>query len=277
MSSLRPLVKPEVNLAQPRPAGRPPTLDFLPLAKLRIDDSYQRTIERKGLATIVRICNEFDWNRFAPLIVARIAGKDEHYAVIDGQHRATAALLRGFDLVPCAIVDASELEQPAIFAAVNGNVTPVTIFQLFKAARAAKAPWAVAIDQVCADAGIIPLLYPKARREIKPFETMAIGTLRQQIIRFGESDVAAALKRARQQPRAAEPGFWNSALINYAVAEWRVGQGKRAEPSAAGSDSSHTMASRIRDLKAKGYSRFAIQAALRVKLADIEAALDCRA
>jgi hypothetical protein len=34
------------------------------------------------------------------------------------------------------------------------------------------------------------------------------------------------------------------------------------------------MAQRIRDLRKKGYSRFAIQAALRVKLADIEAAIE---
>jgi hypothetical protein len=273
MTSLRPLTKPEINISTSGSAGRPPKLDFLPLAKLRIDDTYQRSIERKGLATIVRICNEFDWNRFAPLIVARIPGKEELYAIIDGQHRATAALLRGFDLVPCAVVEASVLEQPAIFAAVNGNVTPITIFQLFKAARAAKVPWAVAVDQVCAEAGIVPLLYPKAKREIKPFETMAIGTLRQNIIRFGESDVAAALKLAKINPNAAEPGFWNSTAINYAVAEWRVAQGKRAEPASVSETSSLSMAQRIRDLRDKGHSRFAIQAALSVKLADIEAAI----
>lgn len=273
MTTLRPLTKPEINISTRGSAGRPPKLDFLPLSKLRIDDTYQRTIERKGLATIVRICNEFDWNRFAPLIVARVPGPEERYAIIDGQHRATAALLRGFDKVPCAIVEATALEQPAIFAAVNGNVTPVTIFQLFKAARAAKAPWAVAIDQVCAEAGIVPLVYPKAKREIRPFETMAIGTLRQQIIRFGESDVAAALKHARQQQGAAESGFWSSTAINYAVAEWRVAQGKRAEPTASAGGPTQSMAQRIRDLRAKGYSRFAIQAALRVKLSEIEAAI----
>lgn len=273
MTDLRPLTKPDVNISTSGSAGRPPKLDYLPLSNLRIDDTYQRTIERKGLATILRICNEFDWRRFAPLIVARVPGPEELYAIIDGQHRATAALLRGFDRVPCCIVEATALEQPAIFAAVNGNITPVTIFQLFKAARAAKAGWAVAIDQVCAEAEITPLVYPKSRKEIKPFETMAIGTLRKNIIRFGEQDVAAALKHARRQPGAAEPGFWSSTAINYAVAEWRVGQGKRAEPSTSADPSTPTMAQRIRDLKAKGYSRFAIQAALRVKLSEIEAAI----
>lgn len=270
MSQMRPLARPQVNIAETVSAGRPPKLDFLPLAKLRIDDTYQRTIERKGLTTIVRICNEFDWNHFAPLIVARIPGSEELYALIDGQHRATAALLRGFDLVPCAIVDATAIEQPAIFAAVNGNVTPVTIFQLFKAARAAKAEWALAIDRVCTEAGIVPLLYPKSKKEIRPFETMAIGTLRHAIIRFGTGDVAAALKHARQHSRAAEPGFWSSVFIRSAIDDHRATQGERKKPIAA---SAVPMAQRIRELRAKGYSRFAIQAALRVKLSDIEAAI----
>jgi hypothetical protein len=271
MSSLRPLVKPEVNLAQPRPAGRPPTLDFLPLAKLRIDDSYQRTIERKGLATIVRICNEFDWNRFAPLIVARIAGKDEHYAIIDGQHRATAALLRGFDLVPCAIVNASAMEQPAIFAAVNGNVTPITILQLFKAARASKAEWAMEVDGVCKDAGLVPLVYPRPKSVIRPFETMAIGTLRRNIARFGVADVTRALKQAARQPDAADPGFWTSGAIDYAVAEWRTEQGKRQQPERPADGV--PLAQRIVELRKRGHSRFAIQSALGCKLSEIEAAL----
>lgn len=270
MSTLRPLTKPPylaVNIA--KPAGKQPQLAFLSLSSLRVDDRYQRRIERRGLKTIQRIVDEFDWNRFAPLVVARVPGKEELYTIIDGQHRATAALLRGIDKVPCAIVDASAAEQPGIFAAVNGNVTPITIFQMFKAARAAKQEWALDIDRACAAAGLTPLCYPKAKKEIKPFETMAIGTLRHSIIRFGVDEVAQALKAAARQKGADDPGFWSSLTIKMAVSEWRVSQGKRPEPEPPAS----SLAQRIRDLKEKGYSRFAIQAALRVKLSEIEAAI----
>lgn len=270
MSTLRPLTKPDLQLAAPKSAGKPPKLEFLSLSKMRIDDSYQRRIERRGLSTIVRICNEFDWNRFAPLIVARVPGPEEVYSIIDGQHRATAALARGFDLVPCAIMSASALEQASIFAAVNGNVTPITILQLFKAARAAKVEWAVDVDRVCAGAGLKPLTYPKARNIIEPFETMAIGTLRKLIMRFGVAEVTAALAKAVHQPAAAEPGFWNSAAIDYAVSDWRTGQGKRQEALPA---PAADLNQRIRDLKARGYSRVAIQAQLRVPYAVIEAAI----
>jgi hypothetical protein len=270
MSELRELTRPVVNIAHVKPAGRPPRLDFLPLSQMRIDDAYQRRIEGRGLQTIVRICNEFDWRRFTPVIVARIAGKQELYAVIDGQHRATAALLRGFDKVPCAILDASALEQPAIFAAINGNVTPVTIFQLFKAARAAKAEWALDIDEACATGGIVPLLYPKPKSTIRPFETMAIGTLRRSIMRFGKDQVGAAIKAVRAERGADEPGFWRSSTIDRAVFEYRSAMSK---PVAEAQRDGVTVAQRIRELKKRGHTRFAIQTGLGVKLSEIEEAL----
>lgn len=271
MSDLQPLTKPDVQIAPLKSAGRPPSLDFLPLSKLRVDDSYQRRIERRGLSTIVKICNEFDWSKFAPVIVAPVPGKLKLYAIIDGQHRATAALMHGFDLVPCAIVEAKPQDQPAIFAAINGNVTPITIFQLFKAARAAKADWAVEIDTVCKGGGLVPLVYPKPKSVIKPFETMAIGTLRRNIARFGASEVSAALAAATALPEAAEPGYWNSMAIDYAVAEWRTHKGKRQ--AAVPAIDFKSRAEKIRELKGRGYTRFAIQQAVGCKLADIEEAL----
>lgn len=269
MTSLRPLTAPTFNLAEPKSAGRPPKLDFLPLASLRIDDSYQRTIEARGMRTIATIHNEFDWNRFAPLIVAHVPGSAQ-YVIIDGQHRATAALLRGFEKVPCAIVEATAMEQASIFSAVNGTVTPITIFQLFKAARAAKVEWALEIDTVCKASGLTPLVYPKAKSSIKPFETMAIGTLRRNIARFGTRDVMAALVQMARQSGADEPGYWTSTNIDHGVADWRPGQGKRAEPAVL---ASVPLAQHIRDLRKKGHSRFAIQAALRCKLSEIEDAI----
>jgi hypothetical protein len=269
MSALRPLARPDVIIAPPKSAGRPPRLDFLPLSKLRIDDVYQRPIERRGIATIVRICNEFDWNRFSPLIVAPVPGTDV-FAIIDGQHRATAALLLGYEKVPCAIVEAHARDQAAIFTAVNGNVTPVSILQLFKAARAAGTEWAVTLDQVCTAAGLTPLVYPKPKSAIKPFETMAIGTLRRNIARFGAKLVTTALSQAARQPGAGEPGFWNSYAVDGAVMNFRPAQQR---PSADGAAAATPMAERIRALKGRGYTRFAIQASLGVKLADIEDAL----
>jgi len=267
MTALRPLSRPPIAAGKVK--GAPPKLAFLALDRLRINDAYQREITRKGLSTIASICAGFNWSRFAPLVVARAPGGEGFYAIIDGQHRATAAVILGLKTVPCAIVEASESEQAGIFAAVNGNVTPVTILQLFKAARAAGAEWALQIDDVCTRAGLTALVYPKAKSEIRPFETMAIGTLRKCIIRFGVDEVAAALKDAARHNGADEPGFWSSRAIDAAIAEYRTTHGKRPEPVVE----TTTTAARIRELYQRGHTRFAIQAALRVKLADIEAAI----
>lgn len=269
MSDLQPLTVPIAAMPKGKVRGRVPELGFVGLDKLRVNPKFQREITRRGLATISRIVGNFSWSRFAPLMVARVPGEDGLCSVIDGQHRATAALIIGIEMVPCAIVDATESEQAAIFSAVNGNVTPVTILQLFKAARAANAEWARQIDEVCTASGLTALVYPKARSSIAPFETMAIGTLRKNIIRFGTEDVAAALSQATRQAGAAEPGFWSSSAIDHAIADHRTQEGKRSAPTI----SETSTAERIRELYKRGHSRFAIQAALRVKLSDIEAAI----
>jgi len=271
MNTLRLLEKPVVALASPRPAGRPPRLAFLPIAALRIDGSFQRELTPRGRSNILHIANDFNWARFTPLMVARVPGKQEIYSIIDGQHRATAALLRGYELVPCAVVEAAAAEQAAIFAAVNGRVTPVTVLQLFKAARAAGEAWAKDVDAACAMAGLTALSYPKPRSTIRPFETMAIGTLRKLAGRFGVPQLGEALAQAARQPGADEPGFWGSASIEHAMSSHREAQGlKHVADAAAGTV---PFAERVRELKGRGYSRFAIQAATGARLADIERVL----
>src|SRR5262249_46646719 len=116
-------------------AGDKPQLRWIAIACLRIDRTYQREIVRRGAANIVRIAREFDWTRFGTVIVA------EHeqglYTVIDGQHRTTAAALRGIRDVPCQVVRATTAEAAAAFAAINGNITLMTAQQLHTARLAA--------------------------------------------------------------------------------------------------------------------------------------------
>src|SRR5690606_16959607 len=73
--------------------------------------------------------------RFAPVLCAPIEGG--LYSIIDGQHRVHAAAMCGVEAVPCQIVQIDKQEQAASFAAVNGNVTKITAFNLLKAALAA--------------------------------------------------------------------------------------------------------------------------------------------
>jgi len=91
---------------------------------LLVDTEYQREIGRRGAVNVVQIAEHFDWSKFAPVIVAPVAGG--HFAIVDGQHRTTAAMLRDIKEVPCQLVQADRAKQAAAYAAVNGNVTKTT-------------------------------------------------------------------------------------------------------------------------------------------------------
>jgi ParB-like nuclease domain len=93
---------------------------------LAASDRRQRTPERRPHRPgLFRSC-------FAPVVVSPVAGGK--FAIIDGQHRTTAATLVGFDSVPCQIVIAAKEEQAAAFKAINGTTTPISIMALHAAA-----------------------------------------------------------------------------------------------------------------------------------------------
>lgn len=197
--------------------GAKPELCFLPVASLRVDPAYQRPITKAGRKTIEKIVDGFQWAKFAPLIVTPI--RDGLYAIIDGQHRATAALICGFDRLPCNVVDAGAAEASAIFAAVNGTVTPLSVLALFRAARAAGEPWARGVQAACDAAGIEPLTHPVPRSRMKPRQTIAIGTLRKVVAQFGVETVGRVLAAEMARPGADVPGYLNSDRVRQAVLE----------------------------------------------------------
>jgi ParB-like nuclease domain len=67
--------------------------------ELVVDVTYQREIGRRGAVNVNQIAENFDWSKFAPVIVAPVEGGQ--FAIVDGQHRTAAAMLRGQEKVPC--------------------------------------------------------------------------------------------------------------------------------------------------------------------------------
>jgi ParB-like nuclease domain len=152
---------------------------WVPIAKLLIDTRYQRDMTLSGKAHVARIAEKFDWKKFTPLIVSP---QGENFAVIDGQHRATAAKARGFTTCPAICMPFYSFREAASsFAAINGNVTPISVLHVFKAARAAGESWAAELQAVAEEAGVVVLTYPKDKKTIAAHETMAISSLRQLI------------------------------------------------------------------------------------------------
>lgn len=156
--------------------GPAPMLQWIGIDKLVIDDGYQRELKGGNWTAIQRIALGFTWSRFSPVFVAPVEGG--RYAIIDGQHRTHAAALCGLSEVPCQIVQMDRTEQAASFAAVNGLVTKVTIWNIYKAALVAGESWAVACRDTCADAGCTLMERNNTTEEKKPGEVYAIGLVR---------------------------------------------------------------------------------------------------
>src|ERR1700722_18241431 len=126
--------------------GAVPMLQWLKIEDLVVDPAYQRPIVGNGRRNVDRIAREFSWSFFAPVVVAPVEGGK--FAIIDGQHRTTAAAPVGFESVPCQVVIAAREEQAAAFKAINGIITPISRMALHAAALLAQEPWAVHLADV---------------------------------------------------------------------------------------------------------------------------------
>ena len=185
LTALRPFTLPK-DLRPCMSIGERPKIAWLPLSLLLINDAYQRPVTGAGRRNVVAILECFDWRKFAPLIVAPTA--DDRYEIIDGQHRATAALMHPLiDHVPCYVIDADQKMAAQCFAAINGQVTALTGGQLFHARVAAGEDLARRVKAVCDDVGVTLLRYKFADYQLKPGDTQSVGTVEKIYVRSGEA------------------------------------------------------------------------------------------
>lgn len=271
-ATLAPLMPPHVDVAPATVFGEKPALLWLPVKDLRVDETYQRLVTARGLNTIAHIARHFSWSKFQAVIVAPVTGAGL-WTIIDGQHRCLAATVCRIREVPCMVVDVQSSEAAKIFAAVN-TVAPMTILALFKASRIAGEAWAVEIDRVCKGAGIEPLVYPVSKTKMKPFQTLAIGTIRREIARWGGEIVKAALSSECKRDGASMPGYFDSKTISQAVMRHRgvspllpaipAPHKPLDAPAAAGLDA------RIEERLRRGHLPSLIAAVLKCPYSDIE-------
>lgn len=172
--------------------GARPTLRWIAISDLLVDPAYQRDIFRRGARNVGRIAREFDWSKFAPVIVAPVDGGK--FAIVDGQHRTTAAAARDVLEVPCQIINVGPQSQAESFAAINGAVTQVTALQIHAAKVHAGDPHAMAIDAACRAAGVTICRYPVPASNMKPGETLAIGAIEKAFRSFGPDLLSRALR-----------------------------------------------------------------------------------
>lgn len=176
----------------PYEPGPAPQLHWIGIALLVVDPAYQRDIGKKGRFNINRIAEGFEWSKFAPVVVAPIEGG--LFAIVDGQHRTTAALLRGIEKVPCQIVYVNRTKQAEAYAAVNGNVTKTTPQQLFHARIAAGDPKALAVAEVCSAGGVEIVRRNLVNATTKQGQSQSIGAITRCLDIYGRETLITALQ-----------------------------------------------------------------------------------
>lgn len=181
------------DVQRPRDLGPPPQLQWLAIDLLVVDEAYQRPLTSSGSRRNVRaIAEAFDWRKFGPVVVSPVVGG--RYAIVDGQHRTTAAQLCGIEQVPCLVIHANRQEQALAFDAINGVVTKVTANQRFKAALAADDAAALVTARVAQAAGVRLMFSNRSAQQMQPGETMALGSIEKAIAVHGEALTVLSLK-----------------------------------------------------------------------------------
>ena len=216
---MRPISTLGMNRPEPRDPGPDPVLTWLPISELCIDPDYQREINRDGRRAIEAIASKFEWSKFSAVVVSPISGG--RFAVIDGQHRTTAAKLIGITSVPCIVQSLDRAGQAAAFAAINGSVTKITPWHVYKAALAAGEGWAVVLQRTAANASCRVMTANRSAKDKSGGELYGINTLRLLVKRHGEALVTHALKAYRKSIYGDLPIAWTTVYIQ----AWITGVG----------------------------------------------------
>ena len=195
MTHYRPIAMP--NMAEPVPiADQPsPMLQWVEIATMVIDDTYQRPISHGGLSTIRRIAANFRWSCFTPVLLAPIEGGQ--FAVIDGQHRVHAALLCGIKSVPAMVVPIAATEQAQAFIQVNTARTGISVFSIYKAGLASGEPWAMAAQDAVTAADCRLMSFKPHAAAKKPGQVYCVGLIRDMIAKGRSDAVTTALTAIR--------------------------------------------------------------------------------
>ena len=172
-----------------------PQLDWVRIDRMVIDETYQRDLTPTNWTAIRKIAADFHWSRFSPVLVAPVA--NGQFAVIDGQHRAHAAAICGFETVPAMIVPIDKAEQARAFSGINAGVVKITPHHIYKAALAAGEAWAVTAQATVAAAGCQLMTFNATASAKQPGQIWCIGLIRDLVQKGHAADLRLGLAAMR--------------------------------------------------------------------------------
>lgn len=195
----------------PSPVDSVGELMWIELGSLYIDPRYQRGIGRRGENNIRKIIETFSWSLFSPLVVARRGPR--RYAIIDGQHRAMAALTHGgIDKVPCLVITGDEYDEAKAFAVINGQVTAIMPTQIWHARVVAGDVNAVLLKNLLDGLGVKITKFQKAAKFQRKGETAAVSCL-ERCFRTYPREVLIAALQIVVETGDGNPGMLKSPII----------------------------------------------------------------
>ena len=182
MTVLRPIEPIDITGLKPQaPSSGMPIIEYVDPRSLWVDPAYQRNLSERSMRMLRRIVEGFDWTKLKPPIVA--FGDDEAggatLRVLDGQHTAIAAASNPFvSKIPVMIVDAPDTRSQAeAFLGQNTDRLGMTAVQMHAAAVTAGKREAVALEQICAEAGVTIRRSQPSGNRFDENDTVAVAAL----------------------------------------------------------------------------------------------------
>lgn len=220
-------------MTAPHDPGPKPELRWLPVDRLAVDHRYQRTLESdRSQALVGRIAEGFRWSAFQAVLAAPDGAK--RWLVLDGQHRVEAARRVGIKEVPCVVVAAGSIaEQAAAFVQANRDRVAVNPFALYHAQLVAGDVRAQAIDRVCKEIGLSIPRYACLADQLKPGQTLALGSIGQLVARYGEGGASLIVGAVADAYREF-PGFIRASLIRGMAKLYESGTSETARRQSVG-------------------------------------------
>lgn len=199
------------------PASQPaPQMMWVEIAELVIDDRYQRPLSKGNLAAIRNIASRFMWSRFSPVVVAPVEGG--RYALIDGQHRAHAAALCGFERIPAMVALVAPEEQAQAFIEINTRRIRVRSQNIYRAALSAQEPWAIRARDAVKAAGCRLMTANLSQKNKKPGMVFCVDLIKRLIEQNKDRDVTRGLSAMMAFDPSSVPNFSNTMLLPWLTA-----------------------------------------------------------
>lgn len=171
--------------------GNPPSIEWVSVGALQIDESYQRSIETpQSQKLIVEIATNWDWRLCPPLTVSKRS--DDTLYIIDGQHRWAAAKMRADIPHLPAMISRFEtsIAEAKFFVAVNTARRQPSALDRFHAQCVAGDEESLAIRSIVEEIG---LRVGRSNHKIHDREVCCVAIMRRLYRQYGAVLLQAAL------------------------------------------------------------------------------------